>query len=42
MHPPSWHGYSTSAVAERLDLPLTGGDKYWNEYDLAVEFYLFR
>ncbi len=30
------------AVAERLGLPLTGGDKYWNECDLQVEFYLFR
>ncbi len=30
------------AVAERLGLPLTGGDKYWNECDLRVEFYLFR
>ncbi len=30
------------AMAERLGLPLTGGDKYWNECDLQVEFYLFR
>ena len=30
------------AVAERLGLVLTGGDKYWNECDLQVEFYLFR
>lgn len=30
------------AVAERLGLLLTGGDKYWNECDLQVEFYLFR
>ncbi len=30
------------AVAERLGLPLTGGDKYWSECDLQVEFFLFR
>ena len=30
------------AVAERLGLLVTGGDKYWNECDLQVEFYLFR
>ncbi len=30
------------AVAERLGLLLTGGDKYWSECDLRVEFFLFR
>ena len=30
------------AVAERLGLLLVGGDKYWMECDLKVDFYLFR
>lgn len=30
------------AVAERLDLPLTGGDKYWSQLTLNVPFFPFR
>lgn len=30
------------AVAERLDLKMTGGDMHWAECDLRVEFHPFR
>lgn len=30
------------AVAERLGLPLTGGDQYWSQMTLAVDFLPFR
>lgn len=30
------------AVAERLGLPLTGGDRYWSRVPLQVEFLPFR
>lgn len=30
------------AVAERLDLPLTGGDNHWSQLTLAVPFFPFR
>jgi len=30
------------AVAERLGLPLTGGDNYWSQVPLQVEFLPFR
>ena len=30
------------AVAERLALPLTGGDRYWSQVPLRVEFLPFR
>ena len=30
------------AVAERLGLPLTGGDKYWSQVPVQVEFLPFR
>ena len=30
------------AVAERLGLPLTGGDRYWSQVALRVEFLPFR
>lgn len=30
------------AVAERLGLPLTGGDRYWSQVGASVEFLPFR
>ena len=30
------------AVAERLALPLAGGDRYWSQVPLRVEFLPFR
>ena len=30
------------ATAERLDLPLTGGDRYWDQVDMTVPFMPFR
>jgi ribonuclease VapC len=30
------------AVAERLELPVTGGDTHWEECDLPVEYFPFR
>lgn len=30
------------AVAERLGLPLTGGDRYWSQLDVRVPFLPFR
>lgn len=30
------------ATAERLGLPLTGGDRYWSDMDMSVEFVPFR
>jgi ribonuclease VapC len=30
------------AVAERLQLPITGGDRYWAQVDSTVQFLLFR
>ena len=30
------------ATAERLALPLTGGDRYWADVDMTVPFMLFR
>ena len=30
------------AVAERLNLPVTGGDQFWSSLNLNVEFFPFR
>lgn len=30
------------AVAERLDLPVTGGDQHWSTLSMAVKFYPLR
>lgn len=30
------------AVAERLQLPITGGDRYWSQVDATVPFLPFR
>ena len=30
------------AVAERLQLPITGGDEYWETLELAVRYQPFR
>ena len=32
----------TIAVAERLELPITGGDQYWETLDLRVRYLPFR
>lgn len=30
------------ATAERLDLPITGGDRYWGDVEMGVAFLPFR